>query len=644
MLVGQKFGPFLIERELGAGAMGAVYRAKHLETNKTVAIKVMAPGLGGTNPQAVARFEREMKILEQLKHPNIVRLFGTGKFQGTKYFAMEYVQGDSLDRVMERRDRMTWEQVVDLGQQLCAALQHAHEKGIVHRDLKPSNLMILTDNTLKLTDFGIAKDIDVTALTAANSTVGTAAYMSPEQCKGERDLTNKSDLYSMGVVFYELITGKKPFVAENAMEMFMLHVNGQFERPSRLVPDLPVWLDNLICQLLEKKPEHRPYDAAMVSQVLGSIQEKIEAQQSAGVDAAKARLIDRPRGQRNADEEDRDAARALARGKAKAKKRKAKPWYEQAWPKALGIVLALGLIGGAIYLATRPPSAEKLYKQAEKLMASDSEDAHDKARNGPIKDYLRLYGTNSDEMTTKVQQWADDFDVARYEKLIARYIDREKKGKRMPAIESQTEAEALGFKAAAAEYDGHLDKAGDLWRQVLEQAGRRDMGLVAERHLALRKKVAEEKARLQEMFRQVRDSRIEPVLGDQEQMAFTALRFEKLKDWVGARRAWGKLKAVTEDKSKERLWYLLANGSIWTIDEQLKREPQTEVARKKLIADLVKKLEAGLNDTSMSRLDLRALAQDVAILYAKDDDLGDEAKKAVKVRNTVDGVVKGGKK
>ena len=169
----------------------------------------MAPGLGDSNPSAVARFEREADILKQLNHPNIVRLFGVGKFQGTRYYAMEYVEGESLDHVMARRGRMTWEEVVDLGQQLCAALQHAHEAGVVHRDLKPSNLMILADGTLKLTDFGIAKDLDVTALTSANCTVGTASYMSPEQCKGERDITPKSDLYSLGVVFYELITGKQ---------------------------------------------------------------------------------------------------------------------------------------------------------------------------------------------------------------------------------------------------------------------------------------------------------------------------------------------------------------------------------------------------------------------------------------------------
>ena len=169
--------------------------------------------------------------------------------------------------------------------------------------------MILADGALKLTDFGIAKDLDVTALTSANCTVGTASYMSPEQCKGERDITPKSDLYSLGVVFYELITGSKPFNAENAMDMFLQHVQGKFERPSRIVLDVPVWLDNLICQMLEKKPEQRPLNAKMVSDVLGSIQEKVEAQQSAGVDAVRGRMVDRPRGSRNPDEEDKDAAR-----------------------------------------------------------------------------------------------------------------------------------------------------------------------------------------------------------------------------------------------------------------------------------------------------------------------------------------------
>ena len=211
--------------------MGAVYRARYTKNNQLVAIKLMAPGLG-LSDTARARFETETAVLKQMNHPNIVRLYATGRFKGTPFYAMEFVEGESLDKVLQRRGRLTWEEVVTLGRQLCAGLQHAHDQGVVHRDVKPSNLMLLPDGTLKLTDFGIARDLDQTHITSTHATVGTAAYMSPEQCRGERAITHKSDLYSTGVVFYELLTGRKPFQAETPLEMFQQHVRGTFERPS----------------------------------------------------------------------------------------------------------------------------------------------------------------------------------------------------------------------------------------------------------------------------------------------------------------------------------------------------------------------------------------------------------------------------
>ena len=284
-----------------------------------MALKFLSASLGA-NPQSLARFEREAEILKQLKHPNIVRLFGHGKYQKTPYYAMEFIEGETLERVLARRDRLPWDEIVVLGQQLCAALQHAHEQGIVHRDLKPSNLMVLSNGTLKLTDFGIAKDLDETQLTSANCTVGTASYMSPEQCRGERNLTHKSDLYSLGVVLYELVTGRKPFQADNAMEMFLQHVQGTFERPSRRVLDVPVWLDTLICQLLEKKPEKRPIDAAMVASALGRVAEKVVAQQSAGVDAVRTRVADRLSVSPAPATEDKAAARTLMNSMGKPRR------------------------------------------------------------------------------------------------------------------------------------------------------------------------------------------------------------------------------------------------------------------------------------------------------------------------------------
>src|SRR5262249_44822780 len=158
----------------------------------------------------------------------------------------------------------------------------------------------------------------------------------------ERDLTLKSDLYSVGVLFYELITGKKPFRAETPMDMFMLHVHGTFERPSRLVLDMPIWLDTLICQLLEKKPEQRPLNAAAVSQALERIVEKVEAQQSAGVDAIRGRSADHPSRRARLDEEDKDAARTLLGKKKKRRKKKGVSFHHQVWFK--GALLALGLV------------------------------------------------------------------------------------------------------------------------------------------------------------------------------------------------------------------------------------------------------------------------------------------------------------
>src|SRR5205823_5326360 len=169
---------------------------------------------------AQARFERETSILKQLQHPNIVRLYATGRHKGTPFFAMEFVEGEPLEDWFRRRGRLPWEEVIQLGQQLCAALQYAHEQGIVHRDLKPSNIMIQEEGTLKLTDFGIAKDLDDSGLTATFCTVGTASYMSPEQCRGARTLGPKSDLYSLGVMLYQLLTGQLPFQADTPLAMF----------------------------------------------------------------------------------------------------------------------------------------------------------------------------------------------------------------------------------------------------------------------------------------------------------------------------------------------------------------------------------------------------------------------------------------
>jgi eukaryotic-like serine/threonine-protein kinase len=573
MKEGQQFGPFVIEKVLGSGAMGTVYRARYTKTGARVALKLVAPGLTD-NEGSLARFDREAKILKQLHHPNIVRFYGAGKDRAhnTPFYFMEYVEGESLDRSMGRRGRLTWEQLVALGQQLCSALQHAHEHGIIHRDLKPSNLMVLPDGTVKLTDFGIAKDMDVTALTAANCTVGTASYMSPEQCRGERDLTAKSDLYSLGVLFYELLTGRKPFQAETPMEMFMQHINGTFERPSRLVLDTPVWLDTLVCQMLEKKPEHRPRDAAMVAEALSQVAEKVAAQQSAGVDAARARAVDRPRGAAPADETDKEVARTLRQlaGRKKGKKRR-KPVYRQVWIQAPIFALLLLVAVGALYYAlTRKPSADQLYKQAEPLMLSSDPDEWEKANDphdGPLTLYFRYYGKRDDEQAKKVREWSDKVEVYDRERLLERMLDA-RTGRSAHSVEPQPGVQKTALDAAGAENDGDLTRARKLWEEAQQKyRDERAWSLIADRRLKEIKEAEELSARFDYLLK----SRGELHAGtDTERLAAEGLKCERDagKDRDRVRDCWEKMRKRYQDDDEHRVLFLLAGKRARDIDRK----------------------------------------------------------------------------
>ncbi len=552
MLVGQKIGPFAIDKELGSGAMGTVYRAKHVDTGQRVAIKVMSPGVGSSDT-ALARFKREAAILKQLIHPNIVRLVASGKFGGNPFYAMEYVEGESLDHVIARRGRLTWEEVIALGTQLCEALQHAHHTGIIHRDLKPSNLMILRDGTVKLMDFGIAKDIDETALTAAHCTVGTASYMSPEQCRGDRSLTHKSDLYSMGVMFYELLTGQKPFKADNPMDMFVQHATGTFERPSRLVLEMPIWLDTLVCQLLEKKPEQRPFDARAVLEALQRIKEKVDAGQSAGVEVAKARRIDRPA----MDETDKEVARTL-RGKRR-KKSEAVPVFRRGWVKGVAIGAALVAVILVLYLTVfKPPSADSLYRQAEALVTSGDAAQSPRSFHEVIDSFMAHHPNHP--KAAQMRAWAIQVDLEILEKQLL--------NRRAAKFPPENDTERAARDALDDEDRGKLLDAAKTWQSLLvkKNSGDREeksWGLLAER----------KKADLDGIFAlySLLHARVSKENGDEkpaepeseaEKLALAAVRAEaKTKDLAAIRQAWDDLKARASTAG-DRRWFLLAAGRL----------------------------------------------------------------------------------
>ena len=589
MHAGQTFGPFTLEKELGSGAMGTVYRAVYHEPGKpdrVVALKVIAFGLSG-NEHALARFEREYKILKQLRHPNIVRLFASGRYKGTPFFAMEYVDGRSLDKVMVERmagipgkAAFTWEEVVEMGKPLCAALQHAHDKGIIHRDLKPSNLMVTREGILKLTDFGIAKDVDVTALTGANNTIGTAAYMSPEQCKGERNLTGKSDIYSLGVVFYELLTGRKPFVAESSVDMFLLHVQGTFPRPAQLNPDIPVWLDTLVCQMMEKKPEHRPRDAAMVGQVLEEIEQKVAANLSAGAAMAGSRHLD----PRYLDEEDKKAARAIKAGARKKKlRKKRRPFYTRGWFVLLACLAVVGGIGGVIYYgAIAPPSAESLLQKIE--AAQDPERKKDLAA-----EYLKHYGARDDDATRKVRTIDRDLKVAERERILLNRFGMQNM-RANPGPDDDPDAYAKTMSALTAENAGDLPAARAAWTELADKyandanEARALWGWIAQ------KKLADLNGRaglLVELARRLeREFRLEdkdPKFDEATDRFVLALRAEQFGDTAQAHERWSQMAKELEGNRDRRADFVMARGKAKELEGK-KDTPKDADERAKLIA------------------------------------------------------------
>jgi serine/threonine-protein kinase len=273
-MIGDRLGKWVIYKELGRGGMGRVYLAQEELTGRRAALKILAAELA-QEAGFLHRFQREIETLSQLDHPNIVRFYEAGHENGLYFYAMEYVEGQGLDDVLEEQGRLPWKEALAIIQQVCPALKHAHDHGIIHRDLKPANLLRTAEGVVKLTDFGIAKVFAGTHLTATGGVVGTAEYLSPEQAAG-KPVSKRSDLYSLGIVFYTLLVGRPPFEGKSFLDLLHKHRYAQFDPPRKIVPDVPYELDEVVCQLLEKDPEDRPPDALVLGKQLGALRRKLE--------------------------------------------------------------------------------------------------------------------------------------------------------------------------------------------------------------------------------------------------------------------------------------------------------------------------------------------------------------------------------
>jgi serine/threonine protein kinase len=261
-------GRYRVERMLGQGGMAAVYLAHDAELERPVAIKVLAEHLA-TDDAFRQRFLREARMAAKLSHPNIVHVYDQGDEDGRPFIVMEYVEGVTLGDELREHGPLPPARVVDLALQICGGLEHAHASGLVHRDVKPGNLLLREDGTVKIADFGIARAAQATKLTQIGSVLGTAAYLAPEQAAGEQ-VTAAADIYSLGCVLFELLTGRTPYVFETLPELVVKQREEPITPIRELRPEVPAELEAAVMHCLARNPEYRPASAADLAQELAA--------------------------------------------------------------------------------------------------------------------------------------------------------------------------------------------------------------------------------------------------------------------------------------------------------------------------------------------------------------------------------------
>ncbi|MBT5019119.1 serine/threonine protein kinase [bacterium] len=399
----QKIGPFQLKEQIGEGGMGVVYRVEHEKEGTSFAIKIVNGKLT-TNVAVNDRFEREIEILKKCQHPNIVRTIGTGAIHDQKFFIMEYVEKGSLATFLQKQKRLSWEQVVGCGIQIGRAMEYAHSKGIIHRDIKPANLLIDKEGHLKLTDFGIARDLHNSALTATGKTVGTLAYMAPEQITGKIGVSPRTDIYSLGCVLFEALTGQPPFSGENDAELLFKHIQEAPPSVSTLRPDAPVWLCKLIESMLEKDPSERPFDAPFLLMKLNQIPAKVKKQEKLLLKSTKdgASRLEKTFGRKQ---------KQLKNSKLVAGINK-DPFYE----KPLFIVGCLVAVLLAVTFSIQHRRSEEfLYARAATLMQSSEPSSWARAE-GDLLNLMERFPEG--EHQAEIQLWLDQLAMHRAERKI----------------------------------------------------------------------------------------------------------------------------------------------------------------------------------------------------------------------------------
>jgi serine/threonine-protein kinase len=286
----EKFGRFKVIDELGRGAMGVVYRAEDSALGRTVAIKTIAlTGSAAERDMHEARFLQEARAAGSIGHPSIITIYDVGREGDTAFIAMELLEGRDL-RDMIRDVSLMPSRSVEIAAAVAEGLAYAHQHGVVHRDIKPGNIMVLPDGRVKIMDFGIARLHEPTVKTQTGVLLGSPQYMSPEQIVGQH-FDHRADIFSLGLVLYEMLTGSKPFQGEDIPELMFKVANMPATPPSHIAPDLPPVIDYIVARALKKKPDERYASAAEMAKDLREAMKEVAASEGASLERAEAKTV-----------------------------------------------------------------------------------------------------------------------------------------------------------------------------------------------------------------------------------------------------------------------------------------------------------------------------------------------------------------
>ena len=269
-----------IIEKLGEGGMGAVYRVEDTKVREEVALKLISPRVA-SEKQTIERFRNELKFARKIRHKHVCQMFDLGEDEGTHFITMEYVAGEDLKNLLRRTDKLTIEMAIRVAKQVADGLAEAHRIGIVHRDLKPSNIMIDNEGEARIMDFGIARSTRSKGITGAGLVIGTPEYMSPEQAEG-KEADSRSDIYSLGVIFFEMLTGQRPFEGDSALGIAMKHKGEEPKEPRLLNPNISDSINELVLKCLKKNPDDRYQNIEELRDELSSIDMKLPAVKTRG--------------------------------------------------------------------------------------------------------------------------------------------------------------------------------------------------------------------------------------------------------------------------------------------------------------------------------------------------------------------------